>query len=57
MLDELKKPLMAISAVGIGAQMTKTDIKALGEDLRERGAEISSAMAGRKGAGSIRAIR
>lgn len=56
-LDELKKPLMAISAVGIGAQMTKTDIKALGEDLRERGAEISSAMAGRKGAGSIRAIR
>lgn len=56
-LDELKKPLMAISAVGISAQMTKTDIKTLGEDLRERGAEISSAMGGRKGSSLIRALR
>lgn len=47
-LDELKKPLMAISAVGISAQLTKPDIKALGEDLRDRGAEISAAMAGRR---------
>ncbi|MBS77742.1 IclR family transcriptional regulator [Variovorax sp.] len=55
-LDELKRPLMAISAVGIGAQMTKADIKALGEDLRERGAEISGAMAGRKGSAPIRPL-
>lgn len=45
-LDALKKPLMAISAVGIGAQMSEARIKALGEDLRGRAARISSAMAG-----------
>jgi len=45
-LDALGKPLMAISAVGFGAQMSKGDIKALGEDLRDRAAAISLAMAG-----------
>jgi len=45
-LDALARPLMAISAVGFGAQMSKADVKALGEDLRDRAAEISSAMAG-----------
>ena len=45
-LDASGKPLMAISAVGFGAQMSKADIKALGEDLRDRAAAISSAMAG-----------
>ena len=45
-LDASGKPLMAISAVGFGAQMSKADIKALGEDLCDRAAEISSAMAG-----------
>ena len=45
-LDTLNKPLLAISAVGFGAQMSETRIKALGEDLRRRAAGISSAMAG-----------
>jgi len=44
-LDALARPLMAISAVGFGAQMSKADVKALGEDLRDRAAEIASAMA------------
>jgi len=39
---------MAISAVGFSAQFTKTAIKTLGEDLRDRAAEISRAMSGRK---------
>jgi DNA-binding IclR family transcriptional regulator len=45
-LDAEGKPLMAISAVGFGAQMSKADIKALGEDMRNRTARISAAMAG-----------
>jgi len=47
-LGALDKPLMAISAVGFGAQMSKADVKALGEDLRDRAAAISSAMAGHR---------
>ena len=47
-LDSSGHPLMAISAVGFSAQFTKTAIKALGEDLRDRTAEISRAMSGRK---------
>lgn len=47
-LDALGKPLMAISAVGFGAQMTKADVKALGEDLRDRASGISLAMAGQR---------
>ncbi|TWT10161.1 IclR family transcriptional regulator [Reyranella sp. CPCC 100927] len=47
-LDALARPLMAISAVGFGAQMSKADVKALGEDLRDRAAEISAAMAGQR---------
>ncbi|HEX2888999.1 IclR family transcriptional regulator [Vineibacter terrae] len=45
-LDALHRPLMAISAVGFGGQMSKAHIKALGEDLRDRAAGISAAMAG-----------
>lgn len=47
-LDALGKPLMAISAVGFGAKMSKADVKALGEDLRDRAAAISFAMAGQR---------
>ncbi|WP_296340732.1 IclR family transcriptional regulator [Reyranella sp.] len=45
-LDARAKPLMAISAVGFGAQMNKADVRALGGDLRDRAAAISFAMAG-----------
>jgi hypothetical protein len=51
-LDALNKPLVAISAVGFGGQMSETRIKALGEDLRERAGRICSAMAGQRGSGS-----
>ena len=37
-------------------EQVEADIKALGEDLRERGAEISGAMAGRKGSAPIRPL-
>ncbi len=47
-LDALAKPLMAISAVGFGAKMNKADVKALGEDLRDRAEAISFAMAGQR---------
>ena len=47
-LDSSGHPLMAISAVGFSAQFTKTAIKALGEELRDRATEISRAMSGRK---------
>jgi DNA-binding IclR family transcriptional regulator len=45
-LDAARRPVMAISAVGLSAQFTKAAIKALGEDLRDRAAEISRAMSG-----------
>lgn len=40
-------PVMAISAVGFSAQFTKAAVKALGEELHERAAEISRAVTGR----------
>jgi len=47
-LDAEDHPLMAISSVGIGAQFSKASIQALGEDVRDRAAEISKAMTGGK---------
>lgn len=40
------RPIMAVSAVGFSAQLDKTAISALGEDLRNRVAEISKAISG-----------
>ena len=45
-LEGAGRPVMAISAVGFSAQLSHNAIKALGEDLRDRAAEISSAMTG-----------
>lgn len=45
-LDAQQRPLMAISTVGIGAQLDEASIKSLGQDLRDRAGEISKAMAG-----------
>lgn len=47
-LDALDRPLMAISAVGFDAQLSKADVRTLGEDLRGRAAAISRAMAGQR---------
>lgn len=47
-LDAQNKPLMAISAVGFAAQMSEARVTALGEELNERTAAISSAMAGQR---------
>lgn len=44
--DRARQPLLAISAVGIGAQFSKTAVKALGQDLKAHAAEISRAMSG-----------
>lgn len=46
-LDGARSPVMAISAVGFSAQFSKTAIRALGEDLRDRASEISRSMSGR----------
>lgn len=45
-LDAQQSPVMAISAVGFSAQLGKPAIKALGEDLRDRAAEIARALSG-----------
>lgn len=46
-LDSTHRPVMAISAVGFSAQLGDSSIKALGEDLRDRAAEITLSMSGR----------
>jgi DNA-binding IclR family transcriptional regulator len=46
-LDGAGLPVMAISAVGFSAQFDKASIKALGEDLRDRAAEVTRAVSGR----------
>ena len=46
-IDAAGQPLMAISPVGISAQLDKAAIRALGQDLRTHTAEISRAMSGR----------
>ncbi|MDO8767671.1 MAG: IclR family transcriptional regulator [Burkholderiaceae bacterium] len=48
-LDSTNRPVMAISAVGFSAQLSAAAIKVLGEDLRDRAAEITLAMSGRGG--------
>ncbi len=45
-LDRAGQPIMAISAVGFSAQLDAAALKALGEDLRDRGAEISQVLSG-----------
>jgi DNA-binding IclR family transcriptional regulator len=45
-LNEQRKPLMAISAVGFSAQLEQAAIRTLGDDLRGRASEITNAMAG-----------
>jgi len=45
-LDAGGQPVMAISAVGFSAQLTGARLKALGEDLRQRCAEVSRALSG-----------
>ncbi|HMN82597.1 MAG TPA: IclR family transcriptional regulator [Burkholderiaceae bacterium] len=49
-IDAAGQPLMAISPVGISAQLDRAAIRALGQDLRARTAEISRAMSGGTGA-------
>ena len=44
--DGSARPIMAISAVGFSAQLDAAAIRALGEDLRERAAEISRVLSG-----------
>lgn len=51
-LDAARQPVMAISAVGFTAQLGKSAIRALGEDLRARAQEITHALSGRATAGS-----
>lgn len=46
-LDGTNHPVMAISAVGFSAQLGASAIKALGEDLRDRAAEITLSMSGK----------
>ncbi len=50
-LDRDARPLMAISAVGFTAQMNKATIKAIGEELRDRAAELTAVMSGRAAGG------
>lgn len=45
-LDSQYEPIMAISAVGFATQLTENNLRALGEDLRNRCEEISSAISG-----------
>ncbi|QKS26762.1 IclR family transcriptional regulator [Vreelandella titanicae] len=45
-LDSNRRPLMAISAVGIGAQFNPETIENLGIDLRDRTKEISTSLSG-----------
>jgi DNA-binding IclR family transcriptional regulator len=46
-LDSAGLPIMAISAVGFAAQLDATAAQSLGEDLRDRAAEISRVLSGR----------
>jgi DNA-binding IclR family transcriptional regulator len=46
-LDSAGRPIMAISAVGFAAQLDAQAIQSLGEDLRDRAAEISRVLSGR----------
>lgn len=46
-LDGTDAPVMALSAVGFSAQFDAASIQALGEDLRERAAEVTRAVSGR----------
>ena len=45
-LDAGGEPVMAISAVGFSAQLAGARLKALGEDLRQRCAQVSHALSG-----------
>jgi DNA-binding IclR family transcriptional regulator len=45
-LDSSGEPVMAISAVGFAAALTRSHLKALGEDLRDRAAEVSRSLSG-----------
>lgn len=45
-LDSTGKAVMAISAVGFSAQLNRTALKSLGEDLRDRAAEVTRALSG-----------
>ena len=45
-LDADARPVMAISAVAFAAQMTPAQIKVIGEDLRDRAAQVTAAMSG-----------
>lgn len=46
-LDSGERPIMAISAVGFAAQLDAHAVQSLGEDLRDRAAEISGVLSGR----------
>lgn len=45
-LDSAAVPVMAISGTGFSAQLARSTIKALGEDLRDRAALVSRALSG-----------
>jgi DNA-binding IclR family transcriptional regulator len=45
-IDGNQRPIMAISAVGFSAQLTKPMIRTVGEDLRDRAASVSAVMSG-----------
>jgi DNA-binding IclR family transcriptional regulator len=46
-VDASHRAIMAVSAVGFAAQLDKAEIRAVGEDLRERSEQISRALSGR----------
>lgn len=48
-LDAFGQPVMAISAVGFSAQFSDAALRRLGEDLRDRAAQITRALSGGQG--------
>jgi DNA-binding IclR family transcriptional regulator len=52
-LDSTGAPVMAISGTGFTAQLLRSTIKALGEDLRDRAAMVSRALSGPVQAGVV----
>lgn len=45
-VDETNRAVMAMSAVGFSAQLTKPAIRQLGEELHERASQVSRALSG-----------
>jgi DNA-binding IclR family transcriptional regulator len=52
-LDGSGEPVMAISAVGFAASLSRSSLKQLGEDLRDRACEVSRALSGLPAVSSV----